>query len=78
MRNVEHILKNWKHESKHGGVIQYKYSYGEKKLTLFASRPGVLIGAHGRLVEKYKKILGELIWPQIRKVDLVETEPRWV
>jgi len=78
MRDIEYILKNWKHESKHGGIIQYKYSYSNKSLTLFASRPGLLIGLHGRLIEKYTRLLRELTWPDILKVDIVETESRWV
>lgn len=78
MRNVEHILKNWKHESKHKQIIQYKYDRAEKLLILYASRPGVLIGQYGRLVEKYTKLLNDLVYPDIRKVAFIEVEHRWI
>ena len=77
MYEVQYIIKNWKHEAKARRVIQYKYIRNENKLILYTSEPGILIGAHGRLIEKYTKLLQEVVYPNIRKVDLVEVESHW-
>ena len=78
MKHLTRIIKNWKIDSGTKRVIQYKYWPKEKKLTLYTSQPGLLIGLHGTLIDKYTETLKKETYPEIKKVELVETEYYWV
>lgn len=60
---IYNILLDWKAES---GVqnlalkTKYNEGSGEKVLCIYTDSPGRLIGHHGSIVEKYKKMLSDL------------------
>jgi ribosomal protein S3 len=73
MKQIYEILKEWKEESKAGGVIQFKYDYRTGELTIYTSYPGWLIGRAGCCVNKYSDILKEQI-PSFKSLKIIETD----
>ena len=71
------IMQKWKAEAGIKGPILYKTiplkggEYDERELIITSTRVGLLIGYHGKLVEKYKKIMMQLV-PYIKKVSFEE------
>ena len=63
---VEKIMKDWKHESGVQDEIMYRMIdvwdyersiYLPHELTVITTKPGIMIGLHGNLVNKYKEKL---------------------
>lgn len=68
------ILKEWKNEAGVKYPTLFKYDRTEKELIIYTSRPGLYIGVHGNLVDKYTKILQKEC-PELKMVKFVETAP---
>ena len=57
-REIHNIIKEWKHEAGVRGIILINNTYsGSPYLTIFTSNPGLMIGYHGELKDKYIKKL---------------------
>ena len=58
---LRNILHEWKQETGGYTIIESYYKYEEKDntLTIYTTHPGWFIGAHGKLIEKYKKKLSD-------------------
>ena len=57
-REIHNIIKEWKHEAGVCGIILTNHTYpGSPYLTIFTSNPGLMIGYHGELKDKYIKKL---------------------
>ena len=57
-REIHNIIKEWKHEAGVQGIILTGYtSPNSPFLTIFTSNPGLMIGYHGELKDKYIKKL---------------------
>lgn len=78
MRNIMKILRQWKNEARSTSVILFKYFRKDEKLVVYTSQPGLLIGLHGKMIDKYTPILMAEKYPKIKKVELVETESYYV
>ena len=53
-REIHNIIKEWKHEAGVCGIILTNHTYpGSPYLTIFTSNPGLMIGYHGELKDKY-------------------------
>jgi len=71
------IIKQWKDEAGCRGVIQYKYSYLTKTLTIYTTYPGYLIGKGGSIVDKYRTILKDEFREDI-SIQFIETELEYI
>ena len=69
------ILKQWKEESKCDSIIQFKYSYLKRNLTIYTYKVGYLIGKGGMYYDKYLDILTKEPF-KLNDIDLVETSCR--
>lgn len=76
-KRIQIILKAWKEESGVTRVIQFRYNYSDRVLTIYTSQPGWLIGRGGDIYKKYNEILKQEI-RDFNRVDLVETDYYWV
>ena len=57
-REIHNIIKEWKHEAGVRGIILTGHtSPSSPYLTIFTSNPGLMIGYHGELKDKYIKKL---------------------
>lgn len=54
---IARILNDWKTECNLNETFRFKYERKSKKLMIFASRIGGLIGGGGELFNKYNQIL---------------------
>lgn len=68
------ILKEWKNEACVKYPTLFKYNRTDNELIIYTSRPGLYIGVHGKLVDKYTKIL-QKEYPELKAVKFVETAP---
>lgn len=77
-RNLTKIIKEWKDEAGVKGIIQINaLSTVRDTLTICTDRPGLMIGKGGFLIDKYKeKIQKE--YPNIKKIEFVETDKWWI
>lgn len=88
---IQRILREWKKEAKATRVIQFKYtnktiydeetasSHTEKKLKIYTSQPGFLIGYHGSLFYKYAaELIKENIVSTPGDISFEETAWNWV
>lgn len=46
-------------------------------LKIFTSRPGIMIGYRGNMIDKYKPLIQE-IYPQITSIEFEETDPDYL
>lgn len=53
------IFAAWKKEAGVTTPVLYKFDRKKKKIIIYSTRPGLLIGYHGRLYDKYLKLLQE-------------------
>lgn len=69
----EEIVKQWRNES--GGSYYFKHAivvtYDAFNLYIITDRPGLMIGYHGQIIDKYKKILEENGYDQ--QITFVDT-----
>lgn len=56
---VLQIISDWKKEAGVESPVLYKFDHKGNKLILYTTRPGFMIGYHGRLYNKYLKLLQE-------------------
>ena len=77
MYRIEKILKMWKAEAKADRPIQYHFSYVTGELILCTSQPGLLIGLHGTLVDKYRDLLKNSI-SEFKTVRFQEVERYYI
>lgn len=56
-KSIEKILKQWKDECLIDDPILYTFSYHSGLLRIFTTRPGVMIGRAGIIVDKYKALM---------------------
>lgn len=53
-REIHNIIKEWKHEAGVRGIILISHtSPSSHYFTIFTSNPGLMIGYHGELKDKY-------------------------
>lgn len=71
IRRIWRILIKWKAEIGYEWSIQFRYSDGI--LTLFTPYPGVLIGYHGEIIKKYRKIFSEEM-SSFKEVQFMKTD----
>lgn len=58
-RKIQNIIRQWKAECGVTHTVLFRYGmHGE--LTIYTDRPGILIGLHGKTVEKYNNLLKSL------------------
>lgn len=55
----ETLLKNWLTELGYKEPVGFFFNYSEKQLTLYTTRPGLLIGKAGVNIDKLKKMLAD-------------------
>ena len=53
------IVKQWKKEAHVEDPLLIKYDYNRKKMIIYTTRPGLLVGFHGNIIDKYSKPLNE-------------------
>lgn len=53
------IVKQWKKEAHVEEPLLIKYDYNRKKMIIYTTRPGWLVGFHGNIIDKYSKLLNE-------------------
>lgn len=51
------IITTWKKEAGVTTPVLYKFDRKKKKIIIYSTRPGLMIGYHGQLVDKYKKLI---------------------
>lgn len=68
---AERVMEKWLKEAKLNEDIHYNIDYKEKTVTIYTTRPGVLIGRRGCLVEKYNLIMREM-WNSFAGFKFVE------
>jgi ribosomal protein S3 len=54
------VIKKWKNEAGVNEPIRFKYTFAlENKtlITIYCSRPGLMIGYKGQLIDKYRKFI---------------------
>lgn len=74
-REILKVLKEWKEEAGVKYPCLFKYLSRKNKIVIYTSRPGFFIGYHGKLVDKYKVKIKELLWMKKEEItiDFVET-----
>lgn len=73
-KEITNIIKEWKDEAGVTGIIQVS-AFPYKTLTICVDRPGLMIGLHGSLVNKYKEKLKKC-YTGLEEIKFVETD-RW-
>lgn len=77
-KDISRIIKEWKDEAGIQGIVLVgKHYYNDGKLKICTDKPGLMIGFHGELVDKYKKILNG-IDKYIKEIEFVETDPWYI
>ena len=77
-REIHDIIKEWKHEAGVRGIILTNNTYsGSPYLTIFTSNPGLMIGYHGELKDKYIKKL-RTVMNGLIEVHFVETDEYYI
>ena len=79
IRNEEYrkIIENWCKASHYDRPVGYDIDYSDCVVTIYAERPGVLIGYQGKHVFKFKDILKEKFHKEYQ-VKFVEIRGRIV
>ena len=69
------IIKEWRIEAKVETPVLYKYDSGKDILTICTSRPGYMIGYHGKIIEKYREKLNKAYATrQVKEIKFIEVE----
>lgn len=63
------ILKQWQKEAHAETPLLIKYDYKRKKMIIYTTRPGLLIGFHGSIIDKYSKLLNEKLMLHFTTAD---------
>lgn len=58
--DVWETMSKWKKEASVNTPVMWKFDKENNKMRIYTTRPGLLIGYHGELAEKYHKLLKEL------------------
>lgn len=90
-RIIQKILRAWKAEAGVKSPIQFKYTnkiiysddgtsyYKYKKLVVYTSQPGFLIGYHGSTLYKYAaELIKEDVISVPEDISFEETNKKWV
>ena len=56
---VREIMKQWKQEAKVDTPILTEYDYKRQKFVIYTTKPGYLIGFHGKTYYKYRDLLND-------------------
>lgn len=71
-KDVQHLLKAWKKESKNPHLCLYKMN-DANTLVIYTDRPGYLIGRAGELSKKYRELILKASFGTIKDISFVET-----
>lgn len=77
-REILHIIREWKKETRVDGIIQVSAFAGSKDvIKICTDNPGYMIGFHGTLhdcyLEKLKKVN-----PRLRRIEFIETDSFYI
>ena len=66
------IIREWKNECCVVEPILFSYDYRSNELNIYTNRPGILIGYHGEIINRYRPMLkGILIC--MKEIKFIET-----
>ena len=75
---ISDIIKEWKDEAGVKGIVLVgAHYYKSGKLIICTDRPGLMIGLHGELVDKYTEKLNK-VDKYIKGIEFVETDPWYI
>ena len=61
LRNkINKVIQYWKEDAHLHEPIMYDINYDTKEITIYTTRPGLLIGVGGEIVNKYKEKMKEV------------------
>lgn len=59
--NVKNVIQLWKEDSHLHEPVMYDINYDTKKITIYTTRPGCMIGMAGTRVNEYTEKM-KLVW----------------
>lgn len=71
---IAKIITEWKTEAKVTAPVLWKFNYSTNELNISTTRPGLLIGLHGRLINKYKSKFDEELYGKIKNIEFTECD----
>lgn len=75
-KELSKLIKEWKDEAGVKSIILIgAYPTARHKLKICTDRPGLMIGFHGKLINKYKNKIQEK-FPNIEEIEFIETD-KW-
>ena len=70
-RKIQEILRQWKYECRITHTILFRYT-SDEILKIYTDKPGIMIGLHGIIVDKYTQIFKSYD-KYFEKIEFVET-----
>ena len=75
---IYEILSSWKSEAKVDDPLLISYDYKKKKLIIYTTKPGYLIGLHGKIIKKYSETLNEKLRSRFTDVSGVPQDDDFI
>ncbi|MFR3656705.1 MAG: hypothetical protein ACLTWK_00285 [Eisenbergiella sp.] len=74
LREVSDIIHQWKEEAglKQNDIVMIS-AYPREIVNICTSKPGLMIGLKGKLVDKYKERL-KRFYPDLKYIEFIETD----
>ncbi len=71
---IAKIITEWKAEAGVTAPVLWKVNYLKNEINISTTRPGFLIGGHGRLINKYKSKFDEELHGKIKNIEFTECD----
>ena len=72
------LLNQWKKEAHVEEPLLIKYDYKKKKMLIYTTKAGLLVGFNGETIDKYEKLLNEKLMLRFTTADGIPQDSNFI